>query len=413
MSNILVDTAPLQEYSNQQNGDKIFYSDQTVGDDSWRDLLVESGEEKTKEAMSLDLNTLLRVLDEHNNAKDGEDNSYSTWQLVIIQGLLLTILVIVSITWACCCRRRCFNAAPPRVQDALRKLSLQSTKSKDFPPSYSTADLHTLAMSVHDYLYPPPQYPDINSRSCDDLAYLDLEAGHQRLSRLSFSGGGSPLIPTLPAPLSWQPSSVSLTSESSKASTDSSGSCGSRKNSIMKDNQSRKSSLSQESRRSSRISFSEAVEVSNGSYRRLSGSQDYLARLSEIHDPLFRQSSTSSLSSEGSRRSSSSDGSRRSSSSDLSRRSSSTDLVRKGSSSLLLSRKLGLSQEALDKELRRKLENLEKEEQEILDEEERRQQAEEQRVEAERQRIEAEMKRNEIEVISSPPLETIVEVEKH
>jgi len=75
MSNILVDTAPLQEYSNQQNGDKIFYSDQTVGDDSWRDLLVESGEEKTKEAMSLDLNTLLRVLDEHNNAKDGEDNS--------------------------------------------------------------------------------------------------------------------------------------------------------------------------------------------------------------------------------------------------------------------------------------------------------------------------------------------------
>jgi len=423
MSNLLMDSAPLQEYDNQQNGDKILYADQTNEDDSWENLLMGSGEEKAKEAMSLDLNTLLRVLDEHNNAKDDEGNSYSTWQLVIIQGLLLTILVIVSITWACCCRRRCFNAAPPRVQDALRKLSLQSTKSKDFPPSYSTADLHTLAMSVHDYLYPPPQYPEINRRSCDDLAYLDLEAGHQRLSRLSFSGtssplqhsssggGSSPLIPALPAPLSWQPSSLSLSSESSKSSAESSSSSSSsRKNSIMKDTHSRKSSL--ESRRSSRVSFSEAVEVSNGSYRRLSGSQDYLARLAEIHDPLFsRQSSTSSLSSEGSRRSSSSDGSRRSSSSsDLSRRSSSNDLVRKGSASLLLSRKLGLSQEALDKELRKKLENLEREEQAILEEEERRQQ------QAELERIEAEMKRNEIEVISSSPatpLETIVEIEKH
>ena len=43
-----------------------------------------------------------------------------------------------------------------------RKLSNTSTKSRDFPPSYSQADLHTLAMSVHDYLYPPPQYPDLH-----------------------------------------------------------------------------------------------------------------------------------------------------------------------------------------------------------------------------------------------------------
>jgi len=85
-------------------------------------------------------------------------------------------------------------------------------------------------------------------------------------------------------------------------------------------------------------------------------------------------------------------------------------LLRRNSSSqsLLLSRKLGLSQEALDKELRKKLENLEKEEQEMLAEEERR------AAEAETQRIEKEMRRNEIESISpAAPLETIVEVERH
>jgi len=440
-------TTPPSSFSNSEfmhpissDDEPVLESEQSVGEGSLRELLMEAGEVETKRTMSLDLNTLLRVLDEHNTNKDGEEHSYSTWQLVVIQGLLLTILVLVSITWACCCRRRCLNAAPNRVQDALRKLSVQSTKSKDFPPSYSTADLHTLAMSVHDYLYPPPQYPDITSRrSCDDLAYLDLEAGHQRMSRLSFSSG-SGNVPLLnnngstviqPAALSWQPSSVSLTSESSRSSQDESGcegspalSTSSRKNSIMKDTSSRKSSLSQDSRRSSRVSFSEAVECSNGSYRRLSGSQEYLARLAETHDHLFRQSSSSSLSSSDhssspSRRSSSSDSSRRSSA-DLSRKSSSNDLSRRSSSndlllrrnsssqSLLLSRKLGLSQEALDKELRKKLENLEKEEQEMLAEEERR------AAEAETQRIEKEMRRNEIESISpAAPLETIVEVERH
>lgn len=54
------------------------------------------------------------------------------------------------------------------------------------------------------------------------------------------------------------------------------------------------------------------------------------------------------------------------------------------------------------------MENLEKEEQEMLAEEERR------AAEAETQRIEKEMRRNEIESISpAAPLETIVEVERH
>jgi hypothetical protein len=42
----------------------------------------------------------------------------------------------------------------------IRKLSRSSSKSS-LPPSYSTADLHTLAMSVQDYLYPPPDYKEI------------------------------------------------------------------------------------------------------------------------------------------------------------------------------------------------------------------------------------------------------------
>jgi len=325
MANFLLDKKPLENVDvliqHQNSHDTIFDANQYPGEqDDWRDMLVPVEMKGTKETLPLDLNTLLRVLDQHN--KDAEDPSYSTWQLVMIQGVLLLLLVLITLCWVCCCRKRCFGPAPPTVQDAIRKLSNASIKSKDFPPSYSQADLHTLAMSVHDYLYPPPQYPEI-IRSCNDLAYLDLDNGHRQLSRLSFSNPSSPVVHGHPT-ISRQTSTLSSGSESRKSSL-SHESVGSRKNSIMKDPNSRRSSLSQDSRRSSRVSFSEAVECSNGSFRRLSGSQDLSKELS-------RKSSSSSLCSEGSR---------------------------KSSSSLLLSRKLGLSQEALDKELRKKLEAIE------------------------------------------------------
>jgi len=407
-----------------QHEDRLFNGNQYENDESWRDLLPPGMEINKDKALPLDLNTLLRVLDHHN--RDDEDPSYSTWQLVLIQCLLLLILVIFSVLWACCCRKRCFRAAPPTVQEALRKLSSSgSIKSRDFPPSYSQADLHTLAMSVQDYLYPPPQYPDVFNRSGDDLAYLDLEAGHNRLARLSFSSpapsyaslqSDSPVIQRLP--LSRQPSSFSTisssTSSESRKSSTSLDSTGSRKNSIMKDPNSRKSSTSQDSRRSSRISFSEAVECSNGSYRRLSGKQDF-SRVDSANDLLARRDSTQDILQ---RRASAQDilALKHSSASatsspdliNLSRRGSSSSVSsgegsRRGS--LLLSRKLGLSQEALDKQLRKKLESIEAEEREL--------QLKEEEEEARKAALE---KNTIIQEDSSSPssiLETVVEIEKY
>lgn len=362
--------------------DKITESVTSLGDkDDWDGAkMLMPGE---KDAVPLDLQTLLKVLDQH--TKEHEDAPYNSWQLVIIQGVLLSLLVGVSILWACCCKRKCFQTPAPTVHEALRKLSSSSSlKSRDFPPSYSQVDLHTLAMSVQDYLYPPPTYPEIHNRSPDDLAYLDLEGSHRQLARLSFSGRSTPTAGyyvngsigggitngnlsadssscNTPRTISRQQSAVSSSSSDSRKSSYSLEGISSRKSSIIKDSSSRKSSSSQDSRRSSRVSFSEAVECSNGSFRRLSGSSGGHHQTST--DTLHKTTSSGSLSSltgtstESSRKSSSS------SETALSRKSSSsseTALSRKSSSSeTALSRKLGLSQEALDKELRKKLEAIE------------------------------------------------------
>lgn len=355
MSGFLADKEPAVGIEDLIREDDILDAKRFPADEKWSTLLRPAGAgspafmEDREEALPLDLNTLLKVLDQHNTSEESDNSS---WQLVVIQCLLLLALVFLSVCWACCCKKRCFHSAPPTVQAALRKLSSSSLKSRDFPPSYSQADLHTLAMSVQDYLYPPPDYPEVFRRSPDELAYLDLEAGHTRLAKLSFSGS-SAVLQGLPG-LSRQTSTLS--SESRKSSLSSTGS---RKNSIMKDPNSRRSSTSQDSRRSSRISFSEEVECSNGSVRRLSGHQD-----------LSRKGSSSSLSSS-------------SSSADTSRR-----------SSLLLSRKLGLSQETLDKELRKKLESIEQEDGEVK--EERR-----------------EMERRDRKDSHNVNLDTVVEIEKY
>lgn len=194
----------------------------------------------------------------------------------------------------------------------------------------------------------------------------------------------------------------------------------------MKDTSSRKSSNSQDSRRSSRVSFSEAVECSNGSYRRLAGppvdllrkdsSHEVLSRKESLQDILLRRASAQEI---------------------LARKGSSPDLIslsRKGSSSssssgegsrrgsLLLSRKLGLSQESLDKELRKKLESIEIEERALELREEKRKAAEEERmIEQARKRLEEERRRGEEEkmsldtVLEVEPsiLETVVEIEKY
>merc|ERR1711892_1629987 len=118
------------------------------------------------------------MLKSHNKEMGGKEdngNINSTWELIIIQGVLLALLVLITLCWALCCRKRSNN---PTVVEALKKLS--NTPSKGLPPSYSVMDLFSQGLSVHDYLHPPPEYP------ADSLQYLDLEAGHRRMSRLSF-----------------------------------------------------------------------------------------------------------------------------------------------------------------------------------------------------------------------------------
>merc|ERR1719297_639191 len=124
----------------------------------------------------LDLDTLWEMIDRHRLSSERDklsgEHINTTWELVIVQGVLLTLLVILAVVWAICCRRRCQRRSEElSVAEALRKVS--AAKLKDLPPSYSKLDLTNLGISVQDYLNPPP-------------TYLDLEQGHNRLAKLSF-----------------------------------------------------------------------------------------------------------------------------------------------------------------------------------------------------------------------------------
>jgi len=213
-----------------------------------------------KEARPLDLSLLWEVIDKHKQDQEGEvKHVNTTWELVLIQAVLLTLLIMVAIIWAVCCKNNCCRSSqdPLSVAEALRKVS--NGKLKDLPPSYSKADLRSLGISVNDYLNPPPAYLDLFT---DSLQYLDLEQGHNRLAKLSFCNedGTVGRLARLsvascencssesPVVVPVRPDRTSSASNSSSAS----------------------SATSRRSSRNSRVSFSEEVECSNGSIRRLS-----------------------------------------------------------------------------------------------------------------------------------------------
>lgn len=129
---------------------------------------------------------LWEVLEKHKKVMQERDkatgNIGNTWELVVVQTVILVILALIALMWGFCCRKQCFanNNDTVSVSEALRKLS------KDLPPSYSMRDLHTLGISVDDHLHPPPAYLELFK---DDLQYLDLEAGHSRMAKLSFCNG--------------------------------------------------------------------------------------------------------------------------------------------------------------------------------------------------------------------------------
>jgi len=213
-----------------------------------------------QEDRPLDLSLLWEVIDKHKQEQDGEvKHVNSTWELVLIQAVLLTLLIMVAIIWAVCCKNNCCRSRTDQlsVAEALRKVS--NGKLKDLPPSYSKADLRSLGISVNDYLNPPPAYLDLFT---DSLQYLDLEQGHNRLAKLSFCNedGSVARLARLsvascencsaesPVVVPVRPDRSSSSSVSSSAS----------------------SAASRRSSRNSRVSFSEEVECSNGSIRRLS-----------------------------------------------------------------------------------------------------------------------------------------------
>ena len=138
------------------------------------------------------------------------------------------------------------------VADALRKVSLSK---RDLPPSYSQMDIHTLGISVNDYLNPPPNYID--------LQYLDLEAGHNRLAKLSFCNDDG----SLPRLARLSVASCENCSSESAVVVPTAAPCRPERLSVS----SSSSDGSRRPSRTSRVSFSEEVEYSNGSIRKLSG----------------------------------------------------------------------------------------------------------------------------------------------
>lgn len=220
-------------------------------------------ETSTAKHPDLDLNVLWDMLEKHQEVmKEKEEegqNISTTWELVVVQGVILTILILISVLWAVCCRKKCFSTdTDVTVAAALRKLS------KDLPPSYSCRDLHSLGITVNDHLHPPPAYLELFN---DDLQYLDLEAGHSRMSRLSFCSpeGGIPRLARLSV------ASCATCSSDSPVIVPFQKEAG-------RDRASVSSRASEDSRKSSRssktskVSFSEEVHTSNGSVRRLSPS---------------------------------------------------------------------------------------------------------------------------------------------
>ena len=179
----------------------------------------------------------------------------------IFQGVLLALIaatLVFWVVWAIWVRKR---SNSPTVVDALKKLS--NPPDKNFTRSKSI--LKRASVIGH---------PQSSSSECqeDTLQYLDLEAGHRRLSRLSF--GSSDGVPT----------------RLSRISVGSCESCSSRRStrvSFSSDSSSRKSSRSS---RNSRVSFEYIRRLSSNTLDNLKSSSNnsYTNEVSP-KAPIFQQ----------------------------------------------------------------------------------------------------------------------------
>merc|ERR1712203_748 len=61
---------------------------------------------------SLDLNMLWEVLEKHKKVMQERDkaagNIGNTWELVVVQTVILVILALIALMWGFCCRKQCF-----------------------------------------------------------------------------------------------------------------------------------------------------------------------------------------------------------------------------------------------------------------------------------------------------------------
>ena len=95
-----------------------------------------------------------------------------------LQVSALVLFLLVAVIW----RYLCHGCCPC---DALRGSPEDEAVTRpgfrDLPPSYSKADLFSVAVPVYDHLHPPPDYTE----SVASLQYLDLERGQGAASRQS------------------------------------------------------------------------------------------------------------------------------------------------------------------------------------------------------------------------------------
>jgi len=127
------------------------------------------------EENTLNIQKLLQMLKSQELQGNGWIFS-STIELIIVQCVLVALLLVVCVCWALYCRKRSNN---PTVVEALKKLSEKQTID------YLSSTDNSKVVSSH-------QGPDDHPK--ETLEYLDLEAGHRRMSRLSF--GSSDGVPS-------------------------------------------------------------------------------------------------------------------------------------------------------------------------------------------------------------------------
>jgi len=136
--------------------------------------------------------------DDHSGHEGGK---MSTWELVVLQAVLLSLLILVSLLWAFCCKRRCLTDRSALVHEVVafaRKISGGSSKS-ELPPSYSKTNLTDVGLTIDDHLNPPPTYDRAAALNMIELERKSGTCGPSSACPQRSSGSGGMRPYTSPA----------------------------------------------------------------------------------------------------------------------------------------------------------------------------------------------------------------------